>query len=127
MQEFIQDDLTFVALPFFFAAIALEAYWSRKNSLGWYRGSDTAASLSMMVFAAVAEFVPRLVAIAIMVKLHEISPLRDVIERQWWAWLLLFFLEDFAQSPSNNLSFARVSNVAEPKNQRLLPRCFWGN
>ena len=36
-----------------------------------------------MVFAAVAEFVPRLVAIAIMVKLHEISPLRDVIERQY--------------------------------------------
>ena len=58
MQEFIQDDLTFFALPFFFAAIALEAYWSHKNAMGWYRGSDTVASLSMMVLAAVVEFAP---------------------------------------------------------------------
>ena len=96
MQEFLQDDLTLFALPLFFAAIALEAYFSRRNGLGWYRGRDTVASLSMMVLAAVVEFVPRLVALGIMVQLHEISPLKDVVQRQWWAWALLFFLDDFS-------------------------------
>lgn len=96
MQEFIQDDLTFVSLPLFFLAIGLEAWWSWRRNLGWYRGADTVASLSMMVFAGMVEIVPRLVAIGIMVKLHEISPLRDVVQRQWWAWLLLFLLDDFS-------------------------------
>lgn len=96
MQEFIQDDLTFFALPLYFAVIALEAYWSRRHALGWYRGRDTVASLSMMVFAGLAEILPRLLAIAIMIQLHQISPLKDVVQRQWWAWLLLFFLDDFS-------------------------------
>ena len=95
MQEFLKDDLTVIALPFYFMALALEAYWSRKKGLGWYRGSDTVASLTMMILAAAVEFLPRVLAIAIMVKLHEISPLKDVIQRQWWAWMLLFVLEDF--------------------------------
>jgi hypothetical protein len=34
------------------------------------------------------------VALAIMVQLHDISPLRDVVKHQWWAWVLLFFLDD---------------------------------
>ena len=96
MQEFIQNDLTFVALPLFFAAIALEAWWSAREGLGWYRGADTLASLSMMVFAGIVEIAPRLLAIVIMVKLHEVSPLRDVVQHQWWAWLLLFLLDDFS-------------------------------
>ena len=27
--------------------------------------------------------------------LHSISPFADIIQRQWWAWVLLFFLDDF--------------------------------
>ena len=96
VQEFIQNDLTFVALPLFFAAMALEAWWSARQGRGWYRGADTLASLSMMVFAGIVEIVPRLLAIVIMVRLHEVSPLRDVVQQQWWAWLLLFLLDDFS-------------------------------
>lgn len=96
MQEFFNDDLTLFALPLYFLAIALEAWWTRRNSLQWYRGRDTLASLSMMVLAGVVEFAPRLLAIALMVELHAISPLRDVIQHQWWAWMLLFLLDDFS-------------------------------
>ena len=96
MQEFLQDDLSLFALPLFFTAIALEAWWSRAGGLDLYRGRDTVASLSMGLFALVVEILPRLLALAIMVKLHEISPLGDVVQRQWWAWLLLFFLDDLS-------------------------------
>ena len=49
----------------------------------------------MMVLAALVELLPRLLAVALMVQLHDISPLRDIVGRQWWAWLLLFLLDDF--------------------------------
>jgi len=48
----------------------------------------------LSLFAVPVFLIAILLAVALMFKLHEISPLRDVVGRQWWAWLLLFFLED---------------------------------
>ncbi len=95
VQEFLKNDLSLFAVPLFIAAMLLEARWSHRRGMALYRGADTRASLSMGVLALLVEIVPRLVALAIMVRLHDISPLRDVVNHQWWAWLLLFFLEDF--------------------------------
>jgi sterol desaturase/sphingolipid hydroxylase (fatty acid hydroxylase superfamily) len=95
MQEVLRDDPSLYAIPFFLIAIALEALWSRRHDYGWYRGRDTFVSLCMLVASALVELLPRLLAVTLMFKIHEISPLRDVVGRQWWAWLLLFFLEDF--------------------------------
>jgi sterol desaturase/sphingolipid hydroxylase (fatty acid hydroxylase superfamily) len=95
VQEFIQDDMTLFALPLYIAAIMFESRWSRRHAQGLYRGADLRASLSMGLLAVVVEFLPRLAALGAMVALHDISPLRDFVQRQWWAWLLLFFLEDF--------------------------------
>ena len=95
MQEVLQDDLSLYAMPLFLAAMLLEALWSRWRGRGWYRGRDTFVSLSVLLVSALVELLPRLLAIGLMFKLHEISPLRDVVGRQWWAWLILFFLEDF--------------------------------
>ncbi len=94
MRDFIQDDLSLFAVPLFIAAILLELRWSRRHSQSLYRGADLRTSLSMGALALLVEIVPRLAALAIMVELHAISPLREVVQRQWWAWLLLFFLED---------------------------------
>ncbi|MCZ6831875.1 MAG: sterol desaturase family protein [Gammaproteobacteria bacterium] len=95
MQEVLQDDLSLFAMPAFFVAILLEAFWSHRQGHGWYRGRDTFVSLSMLVASTLVELLPRMLAVGLMFKLHEISPLREVVGRQWWAWLLLFFLEDF--------------------------------
>jgi sterol desaturase/sphingolipid hydroxylase (fatty acid hydroxylase superfamily) len=94
VQEFIQDDLTLFAVPLYIAAIMLELRWSRLHDRGLYRGADLRASLSMGLLAILVEILPRLAALAALFVLHDISPLRDVVQRQWWAWLLLFFLED---------------------------------
>ncbi len=95
MQEFLEDDLSLFSVPLFLLAIGLEAWWARRNGKALYRRSDTVASLAMGALSLLVEILPRLVAIALMIKLHDISPLRDVVQRQWWAWLLLFFLDDF--------------------------------
>lgn len=95
MQELLQDDLTLFAVPLYFGALLLEMAYARRNGLDWYRRGDTLASLGMGLFAIAAEILPRLAALAAIVWLHDLSPLRDVVQRQWWAWLLLFFLDDF--------------------------------
>ena len=49
----------------------------------------------MLVASILVELLPRLVAVLLMIQLHEWSPLAEVVGRQWWAWLLLFLLDDF--------------------------------
>jgi sterol desaturase/sphingolipid hydroxylase (fatty acid hydroxylase superfamily) len=96
VQEFFKQDLTLFAVPIYILAVLVEARWARKHGLAWYRSADTRASLAMGILATVVEIVPRLLALVAMVWLHDISPLRDVVQHQWWAWLLLFFLDDFS-------------------------------
>lgn len=94
-EQILQDDLSLLAVPLYLAAILLEAWHARRHQLNRYRLSDTLASLSMLLASAVVELVPRIVALLIFFQLYELSPLKDVIGRQWWAWLLLFLLDDF--------------------------------
>jgi sterol desaturase/sphingolipid hydroxylase (fatty acid hydroxylase superfamily) len=96
VQQVMSDDLTLFAVPLYLAVVALEALWAHRQGLSWYRARDTFVSLSMLLLAGVVELLPKLLAVLIMVQLHEVSPLRDIVERQWWAWLLLFFLDDFS-------------------------------
>jgi len=96
VREFLEGDLTLFAVPLYLAALVLEYRWSRRRGLSLYRGADTRASLVMGGLAVLVEIAPRLLALAVMVKLHDVSPLRDVVRHQWWAWLLLFFLDDFS-------------------------------
>lgn len=96
VEQILRDDLSLLALPLYLAAMLVEAWHSQRHHLAHYRLFDTLASLSMLVAAAVVELLPKLLAVVAFLYLHEISPLRDVVGRQWWAWVLLFFLDDFA-------------------------------
>lgn len=95
MNEPINDDLTLFVLPLFALAMLVEIICSKKTDRAVYLAKDTWASLSMLVLSALVEFVPRAVVLVAMVALHESSPLKDIVARQWWAWLLLFLLDDF--------------------------------
>ncbi|KAB1160841.1 sterol desaturase family protein [Tenacibaculum aiptasiae] len=61
-----------------------------------YYGKDTGVSLLMMVFSAIVEFIPKILAFVAFFYLYEISPLKDVVGRQWWAWIVLLFADDLA-------------------------------
>ena len=96
MDAILYEDPSVLAVPLFLAALVLEAWYAARRQLPWYQWGDALASLSMMVAAAVVELLPRLLAVWLMFQLHAISPLRDVVGHQWWAWLLLFVLDDFS-------------------------------
>ncbi|MEM8891093.1 MAG: sterol desaturase family protein [Bacteroidota bacterium] len=94
-EQMSQDQLLVLAFPLFIIVMLLEMWYDRKEQLDLYHGKDTWASISMAVASAIVEIVPKLLLFILIYYLHEISPLRDIIQRQWWAWILLFFLDDF--------------------------------
>ena len=89
-----QDNLIYWFVPIFLAALALELLLDWKQKLQLFQREDTVASLWMMAFVVVVDQLPKFAALVAFFYLHSISPLADVIGRQWWAWVLLFFLDD---------------------------------
>ena len=96
IEQFAKDDLIYIFLPIFVFALAIEFGISRRKGLDLFEKQDTIASLWMTLFVVFVDVLPKFLALVLFYFLHSISPLQDVIERQWWAWVLLFFLDDFA-------------------------------
>jgi len=94
-QLFVEDDLIQYVVPLFILAVVAEAIWSRVRRKGVYHAPDTGASLAMLAASAVFEVAPKIAVIALMIVCYEISPLRGVVGHGPWAWVLLFFLDDF--------------------------------
>ncbi len=92
IQQLSEDKLLYFALPVFFFTMLVEYQFAKDK----YHGKDTTVSLVMMVFSAIIEFIPKVLAFVVFFYLHELSPLKDVVGRQWWAWLLLFFADDIS-------------------------------
>lgn len=92
IQQLSQDKLLYFALPVFFISMLIEYQFAKEK----YNTKDTKVSVFMMIFSAIIEFVPKVAAFVVFFFLYEITPLKDVVGRQWWAWILLFFADDFA-------------------------------
>ncbi|MFT5884313.1 MAG: sterol desaturase/sphingolipid hydroxylase (fatty acid hydroxylase superfamily) [Arcticibacterium sp.] len=93
--ELQNDTLLIFAVPLFLVAAALEFLLAKDKHPNLYQKKDFWVSISMGVFSAVVEFLPKALAFIAFFYLHEWSPLKDIVQRQWWAWLILFFADDF--------------------------------
>jgi sterol desaturase/sphingolipid hydroxylase (fatty acid hydroxylase superfamily) len=89
-----QDQLIVYALPIFFLAMLAEFSLGRRARRQLYSGKDFLTSMAIGLVSLVVEFLPKLLAFVAYWHLHEWSPLKDFVGRQWWAWLLLFLLDD---------------------------------
>ncbi|CAM1334447.1 sterol desaturase family protein [Tenacibaculum aestuariivivum] len=49
-----------------------------------------------MIFLVIIEFIPKVLVFAVFFYLYQISPFKDVVQRQWWAWILLLFADDIS-------------------------------
>lgn len=96
IEKVAEDELSVLALPIFFLAIAIEWAISQREQKALYKGKDFWVSVSMLILTAMVEIVPKILAFVAFDYLHSMSPLADVVGRQWWAWILLFFIDDFA-------------------------------
>lgn len=95
LAAFAEDDLIYIFLPIFLAALVIEFLIDRRAQLDLFEKQDTKASLWMTVFVVFVDLLPKFAALVAFFYLHSISPLADIVQRQWWAWVLLFFLDDF--------------------------------
>jgi len=93
--DFAKDDLIYYFVPLFLLAMILEMVYSRHKNLHLYDKADTKASLWMMLLVSVVDLAPKFLFFIIFYQLHNISPFADIIVRQWWAWVILFFADDF--------------------------------
>jgi len=96
IEHLAADNLQFLALPIFLLAIAIEFYWDKYKELGLYKTKDFWTSIGMLFITAIVEFLPKILAFIAFYFIHELSPFRDIVGRQWWAWGLLFFMDDFS-------------------------------
>jgi sterol desaturase/sphingolipid hydroxylase (fatty acid hydroxylase superfamily) len=96
IQEISRDNLLIFALPLFIIAVLAELYYEKYKELNLYKSKDLMTSVGMMLITSVVEFLPKLIAFIAFYYLHEWSPFRDVVGRQWWAFGILFFLDDYA-------------------------------
>ena len=96
LDEFAKDDLIYVFLPIFLLALVVEVVVDRRKNLQLFEKKDSIASLWMTLFVVFVDVLPKLGALIAFYFLASISPLADIVQRQWWAWVLLFFLDDFA-------------------------------
>jgi len=88
------DTLAAYVIPIFLLAMVVEVVWAQVTRRKIYLAADTATSLTMLIVSAIVQIAGKLAAVPVMIWCHEISPLRDVVERQPWAWLVLLFLDD---------------------------------
>ena len=95
LTEFSKDDLIYYFLPIYFLALVLEWRYNRNKNLNLFDVGVTKASLWMMLFVGFVDIAPKLLAFITFYYLARLSPLGEVVQRQWWAWGLLFFLDDF--------------------------------
>ena len=91
----MQDDLIMLVLPLFLLIVVIESAYSAWRKLDWYQWQDFWGSMGIMLITALVDLLPKLLGIAAMFALYEISPLKGTFGRQWWAWVLLFLLDDF--------------------------------
>jgi sterol desaturase/sphingolipid hydroxylase (fatty acid hydroxylase superfamily) len=96
LDEFAKDGLIYIFFPIFLLALLVEIIIDHRNNLQLFEKKDTVSSLWMAFFVVFVDVLPKLAALIIFFFLNSISPLADIVQRQWWAWFLLFFLDDIA-------------------------------
>ena len=94
-------ELILYAIPFFLASLTVEWISFRHDhdhdhdELLGYDRKDTATSLTMGLGNAAINIGWKVAVTAVYAGLYELTPLR-IPSDAWWAWVLLFFADDFA-------------------------------
>ncbi len=108
-------EVLYYAIPFFVLLLVVEALSFRhyhEDDLVGYEVNDTRTSITMGLGNVAVNAAWKLVVVVIYAALYELTPLR-MPEDAWWAWVLLFFLDDLAY-----YWFHRISHVS---------RVFWAS
>lgn len=88
------NDPTVYFIPGFLILILIELYLSHKQNLEVHKPIDSAASVGMGIGSLVLGIGVKFVGFGVFTYLHQFA-IFD-IGYQWWAWVLIFFADDFS-------------------------------
>jgi sterol desaturase/sphingolipid hydroxylase (fatty acid hydroxylase superfamily) len=118
--EEAMPNLIHAAVPAFLLLVLMEAIADAIMRRDLYEVKDTAASLAMGVGNLLTNLLTKAVQFSVFTMLHRFAILR--IEYQWWAWVLVFFADDFTyywcHRVSHQCRFFWASHVVHHSSQR---------
>lgn len=88
-------DLIQYAIPGFIILLVTEVIVTAKQQKDYYDAKDTASSLSMGIGNVIIGFVGKAIVFGAYSFVYQFR-LFTIDMTQWWAWLLLFFADDFS-------------------------------
>ena len=81
--ELSKDNLLILAFPVFILAVLAELYYEKIKELELYKGKDFWVSFGMAVITLFVEFIPKALAFVAFYYIHEWSPFKDIVGRQF--------------------------------------------
>jgi sterol desaturase/sphingolipid hydroxylase (fatty acid hydroxylase superfamily) len=113
-------DLIHWAIPGFIILLVTEAVVDARMRRELYEAKDTAASLTMGLGNVFIGLVAKAMVLAVFTGVHKFAIFN--IGTQWWAWVLLFFADDFSyywfHRCSHECRFFWASHVVHHSSQR---------
>src|SRR5262249_7606 len=113
-------DLITLAIPAFIALLVAEAVVGAVMQRDIYEFKDAAASISMALATVFVALLPKAFQFSILSYLHRFAIFS--IGFQWWAWILLFFGDEFSyywfHRMSHECRFFWASHVVHHSSQR---------
>lgn len=86
--------LLYYAIPFFIVLLLIEVGIGAYEKKDWYQAKDTFSSLAMGIGNVLTGLLAKGFELSVMFFIYQFSFFE--IGTAWWAWLLLFFAEDFS-------------------------------
>jgi alkylglycerol monooxygenase len=84
-----------IAIPFFAATIALEAWWSQRTGAGTHHKRDTWNNILIGFVSVAFGLLFGLFISVIYSTAYSIAPFKFPTDA-WWSWVVLFFVDDLA-------------------------------
>jgi sterol desaturase/sphingolipid hydroxylase (fatty acid hydroxylase superfamily) len=96
IKTFIEHDPVGFAVPVFILFILAELYLSYRESLELYKGKDAWASIAMGLGSVFVNLFSKSIYFLLFNFIHQNFRLFNINSEHIWAWVLLFFLDDFS-------------------------------
>jgi len=114
-------NVLYYAIPAFIVLLVLEAVLDARDRRELYEAKDTAASLTMGVGNVLVNLLAKAMVFGAFWGLYQLRPWTVPMDA-WWAWVLLFFAEDFSyywfHRGSHEIRFFWASHVVHHSSQK---------
>ncbi|KAA3621995.1 MAG: sterol desaturase family protein, partial [Bacteroidetes bacterium] len=88
------NNIVLYAIPGFIILLLLEIWFAVRHNKEWFEAKDTASSLAMGIGNVIVGLVGKVVVFGAYTLVYQFHIFE--IDAVWWAWVLLFFGEDFS-------------------------------